>query len=194
MSFKNVVFNRLYEVTARVTNGKRYEESTGAVPIVDVNGQPFKNNDLTNAIMQAATKATRRATLAFCGLSFLDESERDTFENQDLGVPSGIEEISSRQVITNKEKPLPESDSDETHYLEGIEYFSLSADQGKNNKPFYKITFCNQEGSFIEVIACGDDVLELVDSVGLKEGASFTIQYKIKKEQKVLTYIKKVTQ
>jgi hypothetical protein len=51
----------------------RFEISTGAVSIAGLKG-----NDLANALMKAETKAKRRATLSYCGLGFLDESEIET--------------------------------------------------------------------------------------------------------------------
>lgn len=57
----------------------RLEVELGAVPIAGTTreGKPYKKsgNSLANAYMASLTKAKRRATLAICGLGFLDESE-----------------------------------------------------------------------------------------------------------------------
>lgn len=61
-------------VTCRVTSPDgRFDVSSGAVTIGNLKGDA-----LANAIMKAETKAKRRATLSFCGLGFLDESELET--------------------------------------------------------------------------------------------------------------------
>jgi hypothetical protein len=64
----------IYVVTARATdpNG-RTDESTGAVAIGVLKGEP-----LANALMKAETKAKRRSTLSICGLGWLDETEIET--------------------------------------------------------------------------------------------------------------------
>lgn len=63
-----------YVVTARATGQDgRTDESVGAVPIDNLRGP-----DLCNALMKAETKAKRRVTLSFTGLSLLDESEIET--------------------------------------------------------------------------------------------------------------------
>lgn len=60
----------VYSVRARVWDGTGREDTgSGAVPISK------KAADLANAIKTAETQAKRRATLSFCGLGFLDESE-----------------------------------------------------------------------------------------------------------------------
>lgn len=63
-----------YVVTARATDPSgRSDESIGAVSIGGLKGDA-----LCNALMRAETKAKRRATLAFVGLGWLDESEVET--------------------------------------------------------------------------------------------------------------------
>lgn len=69
----------------------RYEISTGVVPI----GSNTNGEALANALMKAETKAKRRATLSFCGLGFLDESELETIpasrmETIDLDPPKQL--------------------------------------------------------------------------------------------------------
>ena len=61
----------LYIVTAYVADRSgRTDASTGAVTIGALKGEAR-----ANAIMQAETKAKRRATLSICGLGMLDETE-----------------------------------------------------------------------------------------------------------------------
>ena len=63
----------VYCVTVRASNANGFQDEDGAVSIAQKKGE-----DLANAFMKATTKAKRRATLALCGLSMLDESELDT--------------------------------------------------------------------------------------------------------------------
>lgn len=62
----------IYVFHVKISNkdGSRVGFNVGAVPIVGTDG-----DDRSNAIMRAWTKAERRATLAFTGLGFPDESE-----------------------------------------------------------------------------------------------------------------------
>lgn len=71
------------EVMVRDRSG-RMESGLGVVPLekikkVSGNYQTVKlsGRELANAIMKCDTKAKRRATLAICGLAFMDESELD---------------------------------------------------------------------------------------------------------------------
>lgn len=68
----------VYVVTAQASlpNG-RCDESTGAVPFGNINGEAA-----ANALMKAETKAKRRVTLSICGLGMLDESELDGVRDQ----------------------------------------------------------------------------------------------------------------
>jgi hypothetical protein len=68
--------NGVYMVEAEVNDGERFETSTGVVNIQNLQGDA-----LANALMKAETKAKRRATLAFVGLSFMDETETETVSN-----------------------------------------------------------------------------------------------------------------
>lgn len=54
----------------------RIDTDIGAVPIKNLQGA-----NLANALMKAETKAKRRATLSFCSLGMLDESELETIHN-----------------------------------------------------------------------------------------------------------------
>lgn len=61
-------------ITAEASDASgRTDTSIGAVPIGGLRGV-----DLANALMKCETKAKRRATLSFVGLSFLDETEVET--------------------------------------------------------------------------------------------------------------------
>jgi hypothetical protein len=61
----------VHVVTAKVQNAKgRTDADIGAVNVANLKGEAF-----ANAIMKAATKAKRRATLSICGLGLLDETE-----------------------------------------------------------------------------------------------------------------------
>lgn len=61
-------------VTAKVQNARgRTDADMGSVHIAHLKGDA-----LANAIMKAATKAKRRATLSICGLGLLDETEIET--------------------------------------------------------------------------------------------------------------------
>ena len=67
----------LYIVTAQAFDASgRIDDSVGAVKIEGLAGEA-----LANALMKAETKAKRRATLSFCGLGFLDESEVESTVN-----------------------------------------------------------------------------------------------------------------
>jgi hypothetical protein len=68
------IVDDLVVVTARASlPDGRTDESIGAIPIAGLRGEAK-----ANALMKCETKARRRATLALCGLSVLDESELDT--------------------------------------------------------------------------------------------------------------------
>lgn len=55
----------------RVTSPEgRSEDHVGCVGVEGLTGEAY-----ANAVMKCATKATRRGTIAFCGLGMLDESE-----------------------------------------------------------------------------------------------------------------------
>jgi len=70
----------VYVVRAVASKGGRTEESTGAVPLAGLKGEAK-----ANATMKAETKAKRRATLSFCGLGWIDESETDSIPNVQTG-------------------------------------------------------------------------------------------------------------
>jgi hypothetical protein len=62
--------NGTYVVEVEVTDGWRAESNIGAVTIEGLRGEA-----LANALMKCHTKAKRRATLDWCGLGILDETE-----------------------------------------------------------------------------------------------------------------------
>lgn len=63
----------VYCVTVRASNANGFQDEDGAVSIAGM-----KDNELANCFLKCVTKAKRRATLALCGLSMMDESELDT--------------------------------------------------------------------------------------------------------------------
>ncbi len=71
------VVEGVYVVTAQasetVAHHQRTDESIGAVPIANLQGDMK-----ANAMMKAETKAKRRVTLSICGLGMLDETELET--------------------------------------------------------------------------------------------------------------------
>lgn len=70
-SLTNTTLDGVYIVTAKVKNAEgRTDVDDGAVSIGGLKGEA-----LANAVMKAATKAKRRATLSICGLGLLDETE-----------------------------------------------------------------------------------------------------------------------
>ncbi|WP_368502701.1 hypothetical protein AB3N04_00980 (plasmid) [Alkalihalophilus sp. As8PL] len=184
---KEIIANRVYEITGQVSDGKRCEESIGAVSIVDAQDQPLKSNDLVNAIMQAGTKAIRRATLSFCGISFLDESERDTFENEDQGVPEGIENATLPTEEPNSEETEEKQDQE---FIETLEFHDCDVINGK--RPYYELTFRNEEGVFTKVAAI-DEEMDLVDNLGLRRGLNVTIKKVAKNNNYILRNIKLVS-
>lgn len=71
---KTEMIQDVYIATCKVSSPDgRFDISTGAVTIGNLKGDA-----LANALMKAETKSKRRATLCFCGLGFLDESELET--------------------------------------------------------------------------------------------------------------------
>lgn len=90
----------LYIVTARASDASgRTDEAIGAIRIEGVGGEA-----LANAIMKCETKAKRRATLSFCGLGFLDESEVEgamssSFRNTQANITEAV-----RPQIANTEE------------------------------------------------------------------------------------------
>lgn len=70
-------------VTVKVQNAEgRTDMDKGSVKT-----EGLKGDMLANAIMKAATKAKRRATLSICGLGMLDESEVEAIPNAVIASP-----------------------------------------------------------------------------------------------------------
>jgi hypothetical protein len=106
--------NGLYVVTVRAEDAKgRHHESIGAVPV-----EGLKGEQLANALMKAETKASRRATLALCGLGFLDETE-----------------VESLQAIGTASPPkLPKPEVEGEQEQEKVEAVTLDEDIAQMNK------------------------------------------------------------
>jgi len=91
----------LYIVTAQASDSTgRVDESVGAVQIEGLSGEK-----LANAIMKGETKAKRRATLSFCGLGFLDESEVEGTINAPFkGTQANVAEAVRPQIEDTEER------------------------------------------------------------------------------------------
>lgn len=74
-------------VTVEVSDGARTATNIGAVPVENLKGEA-----LANALMKAITKAKRRATLDWCGLGLLDESEIE-------GMRAAMQERAERAAV-----------------------------------------------------------------------------------------------
>lgn len=84
----------------RVTNPDgRSEDHVGAVGIDGLMGEA-----LSNAIMKCSTKASRRGTIAFCGLGMLDETEVSSIPN--LSEKQTVDAQPIRPKLLDS-KPLP---------------------------------------------------------------------------------------
>lgn len=90
-----VTTDGIHQVVARAsTPDGRFTESVGAVTV-----EGLKKDDLANAFMKAETKAKRRATLSVCGLSFMDETEKETVR--------GAKDMSSAPQLTTGDYEVP---------------------------------------------------------------------------------------
>lgn len=71
--------------------------------VLHPDGEPvmvtLKGEDRANAIMKAETKAKRRATLSYCGLGFLDESEIETIPKKNVQSNALIRPDQSEQIL-----------------------------------------------------------------------------------------------
>lgn len=104
---KKVIFEGIYEVVAVATlPDGRSEEASGCLFIANLKGE-----DLANALMKCETKAKRRATLAICGLGFVDESEigdiRDARIINAEMIDEEIERLNAEQA-QQKQTPQPQ--------------------------------------------------------------------------------------
>lgn len=90
----------VFTVTVKVQNAEgRTDMDKGAVRIEGLKGEA-----LANALMKAATKAKRRATLSICGLGLLDETEVDSIPNAHVVAVNDDAPAGRRtNVITNPE-------------------------------------------------------------------------------------------
>ena len=88
----------VYLVTAEASDPSgRTVTNVGAVEITNLKGAP-----LANAIMKAHTKAYRRATLSFCGLGWLDETEIETIRD---AMPVAV--TGDGRIMEPERKPEP---------------------------------------------------------------------------------------
>jgi hypothetical protein len=88
--------NDVYIATAKVAGPEgRFDISTGAVSIGNLKGDA-----LANALMKAETKAKRRATLCYCGLGFLDETEIETIPADRVDRTNGQSQNSQSRLAT----------------------------------------------------------------------------------------------
>lgn len=106
----------VYVATCKVTGPDgRFDISTGAVTIGSLKG-----DNLANGLMKAETKAKRRATLCYCGLGFLDESEIETIPRDRIEMSSpaqtarqatgqSVKEAAERQRIAGQSVPDAEA-------------------------------------------------------------------------------------
>jgi hypothetical protein len=79
----------VYSVTVKVQNGDgRTDMDVGVVKIASLTG-----DNRANAMMKAATKAKRRATLSICGLGMLDEAEIETIPAAALQKPESSAQL-----------------------------------------------------------------------------------------------------
>lgn len=89
------VVEGVYVVTAQaietVAHHERTDESIGAVPIANLQGDAK-----ANAMMKAETKAKRRVTLSICGLGMLDELELETIPSVKASIMDHKREASAK--------------------------------------------------------------------------------------------------
>lgn len=88
----------LLVVTARVTDKTgREEDSIGALFVGGLRGEA-----LANAMMKCETKAKRRATLSFCGLGILDETEIE----EGRAIAQGVQPLVAASPLAPSSLPL----------------------------------------------------------------------------------------
>ncbi len=114
----------LYTVEVSITDGRRQDTELGAVPVGGLKGDA-----LANALMKALTKAKRRATLSFCGLGMLDESELDTIPN---ARPAPMPDINVVSAEPAAEGPDP--------WDQQVSDMRQVADAEMKHKPWRKLT------------------------------------------------------
>lgn len=146
----------VFVATCKVSNPEgRFDIATGAVTIGNLKGDA-----LANALMKAETKAKRRATLSFCGLGFLDESELETIP-ADRMQPVKISPQDAEQTIEAQRKivvhPLPATTGP-------LNEFSKN-DDSVSNETKGRLLF---EGGFVSRVAAGYEVTESVNGTPIK--------------------------
>lgn len=123
----------LYIVIAQGTDASgRIAESMGAIKVEGLSGE-----SLANAMMKGETKATRRVTLSFCGLGFLDESEIEgavnaPFSNTKANISEAVrpqieDSEERRKIISDLEKIMTETGLDAL----ALEWKKISPEQRK---------------------------------------------------------------
>jgi hypothetical protein len=107
---KREVVDDLCMVEVLITDGRRSDTEIGAVSIGGLRGDA-----LANAFMKSLTKAKRRATLSFCGLGMLDESELDTIPNARPGPEIRVttDEPATYTAAAPAETPAAEEDPED---------------------------------------------------------------------------------
>lgn len=100
---EKLVANDILTVTVEVTDPSgRRDEDYGAVNIKGLQGDA-----LANATMKALTKAKRRATLSFCGLGMLDETELETIPASARNITPPARRITSDPLQATAQAQLP---------------------------------------------------------------------------------------
>lgn len=97
LSFTQPVYEKednVLSCTLGITDGKRTDYDCGAVSIEGLSAVEY-----ANAKMACMTKGKRRATLSFCGLGMIDESEFDTIKTK-----IGTGEVSENGLMITSKK------------------------------------------------------------------------------------------
>ena len=95
--------NDAWVVKARATGPDgRYADATGVVNIKGLAGE-----NLANAMMKCETKAARRATLRYCGLGWLDETEVESIPGAQIINDEGEVKPARETIAAPKPKPEP---------------------------------------------------------------------------------------
>lgn len=110
------VVEGIYIAIAEVGVANRVESSTGAVTIKGLSGDM-----LANAIMKAETKAKRRATLSFMGLSVMDETEVETITNAKIEPTPELSNEGFLNKVIEKKQPEEDRDLELEKAIESIE-------------------------------------------------------------------------
>lgn len=123
----------------------RFEDSCGAVCLNTKSGS-LTGNSRANAIMTAETKAKRRATLSFCGLGWIDETEATTIQNAKTLTEKEIEEKSEdeQKKVSEEEKlklsqvlDLCDKKYKETVFARLEKDFNISTLEDLNNRTLF---------------------------------------------------------